>query len=121
MRLDKWIWAVRMVKTRTLGNELCRAGHVTVNGDKAKPSRELRLDDVVEIARGRWIKRYKAKRLIERRVSAKEAAECIDDLSPPPLSEEAYLASPVGERERGSGRPTKKDRRAIAKLSEKFF
>ena len=121
MRLDKWIWAVRMVKTRALGAELCRGGHVLVNEERAKPSRALRLGDRVEVRQRETVKVYRLIKSTERRLSAKEAAECYEDISPPPPQEKQKLLAPAGERERGSGRPTKRDRRAIARLRREYF
>ena len=120
MRIDKWIWAVRMVKTRSLGADLCKAGHVLLNGQKIKASHELRQTDVVEVRQGTSIKRYKVLQLLERRLGAKEAAAYFEDLSPPPAA--GNNEAPVfGRRERGAGRPTKKDRRALAKIRQDYF
>ena len=66
MRVDKWIWAVRMVKSRSLGTEACRAGHVLVNGEKVKASHSLKIADIVEFNRRSFIKRYKVLGFIEK-------------------------------------------------------
>lgn len=119
MRVDKWIWAVRMVKTRSLGSDLCRAGHVLVNDRKVKPSHEVKIADIVSVNLGPAVKIYKVVSLIERRVSAVEAAACFENLSPPPKAD-SHLP-PVARREKGAGRPTKKDRRSIMKIRDSFF
>lgn len=117
MRVDKWIWAVRMVKSRTLAGQMCKAGRVLVNGEKVKPSKDIKLEDFVQVQHKSVIKIYKVLGFIEKRVSAEIAAHNYEDHSPEP---EPYLNPadnnfelPQGVREKGEGRPTKKDRRAI--------
>ena len=111
--MDKWIWSVRMVKSRTIATESCKGGKVSVNGESAKPSRTVRVGDMVEVRFRGFSKVYKVLKLIETRVSAKLAAECFEDHSPERLPQ----ARPP-KRERGSGRPTKRERRALDRLRE---
>lgn len=113
-RVDSWIWAVRLVKTRSLAAAECRAGHVTVNGEKAKPAQPVRAGDEVRVRLGQVERIVTVTRVIAKRASAPAAAECFVDLTPaPPPPEEA----PAGVyREPGSGRPTKRQRREIDRL-----
>jgi ribosome-associated heat shock protein Hsp15 len=113
-RVDQWLWAVRVFKTRSLATAACRGGHVRINGTAAKPARPVRLGDRVEVHAGDRDRVLEVVRLIDRRVSAPIAAECIIDHSPPPPPRE-YVA-PLFRRDPGSGRPTKRDRRRIDRL-----
>jgi ribosome-associated heat shock protein Hsp15 len=113
-RVDQWLWAVRVFKTRSLATAACRGGHVRINGTAAKPARPVRLGDRVEVRAGDRDRVLEVVRLIDRRVSAPIAAECIIDHSPPPPPRE-YVA-PLFRRDPGSGRPTKRDRRRIDRL-----
>lgn len=114
VRVDSWIWAVRLVKTRSAAASACRAGHVRVNGDKAKPSQPVRVGDDVRVRVGDVERIVTVSRLIAKRVSATVAAEClVDDTPPPPPRAEIPVAP---QRDRGAGRPTKRERREIDRL-----
>ena len=117
MRVDKWIWAVRMVKSRTLAGQMCKSGKVTINGEKAKPSKDLKLDDIVEVDHKSVLRVYKVTGFIEKRVSAELAAQNYEDLSPEPEMDQHSSYDPDrpfwGQREKGEGRPTKHDARKI--------
>lgn len=117
-RLDKWLWAVRVFKTRSLATAACRAGSVLVNAQESKPARELRAGDRVEARLG-LVRRTLVVRAIPRsRVGAALLPEYCDDLTPPSEYEKAR-AQPVQQylaREKGSGRPTKRDRRLLDQL-----
>ncbi|MEU6244867.1 RNA-binding S4 domain-containing protein [Streptomyces sp. NPDC047024] len=114
VRIDSWIWAVRLVKTRSLGATACRGGHVHVNGDRVKPAHSLRVGDEVRLRHEGRERVVIVKRLIRKRVGAPVAAECYVDNSPPPPPREAV--APAGVRDRGAGRPTKRDRRELERL-----
>ena len=102
-RVDRWLWAVRLYKTRGAATDACRGGHVRVNGAPAKPATTVRTGDRVEAtAHGRL-------RVLG--VGAPVAAECLIDHSPPPPPKDAL--PPIFARDRGSGRPTKRDRRQL--------
>lgn len=110
-RVDKWLWGVRMFKTRELATDACRGGHVRVNGRPAKAATPVRPGDVVEaVVHGRE-RILEVVRPIEKRVGAAVAAECMVDNSPPPPSREEDPF--VLTREPGTGRPTKRDRRTL--------
>jgi ribosome-associated heat shock protein Hsp15 len=113
-RVDSWIWSVRLARTRSAASVACRAGHVRVNGVRVKPAHTVRAGDEVRL-RGEGRERVVVvQQVIIRRVSASAAAACYIDNSPSPApSEEAV---PVAVRDRGAGRPTKRERRSIEKL-----
>ena len=117
VRVDKWLWAVRVYRTRSAANEACSAGRVTVNGDSAKPATRVHVGDLVTAMRRDRTIAYEVRALIEKRVGAAKAAECVNDVSPP-LPERASdpTVAVAGIRERGEGRPTKRDRRRIDRL-----
>jgi ribosome-associated heat shock protein Hsp15 len=113
-RVDSWIWSVRLARTRSAASGACRAGHVRVNGVRVKPAHAVRAGDEVRL-RGEGRERVVVvQQVISKRVSASVAAACYIDNSPaPPPREEAV---PVAARDRGAGRPTKRERRSIEKL-----
>ncbi|MFB0615268.1 RNA-binding S4 domain-containing protein [Streptomyces sp. AGS-58] len=114
VRVDSWIWAARLVKTRSLGAAACRGGHVHVNGDRVKPARCLRVGDKVRLRHEGRERVVIVKHLIRKRVGATVAAQCYIDKSPPPPPRDAV--APAGLRDRGTGRPTKRDRRELDRL-----
>ncbi|GAA4817095.1 RNA-binding S4 domain-containing protein [Streptomyces ziwulingensis] len=114
VRVDSWIWAVRLIKTRSAGATACRGGHVRVNGDRVKPAHTLRVGDEVRLRQEGWERVVIVKRLIRKRVGAPVAVQCYVDNSPPPPPRQA--PAPTGIRDRGTGRPTKRDRRETERL-----
>ncbi|MHC1778150.1 MAG: RNA-binding S4 domain-containing protein [Lentimicrobium sp.] len=120
LRIDKWLWAVRIYKTRTLAGDSCRAGKVKMDGIAVKPSRALKLGDVMTVSIGPLIRTLKVKALIHNRVSAKLVPESIEDLTPVEEYERIKFMHELNaeKRDRGTGRPTKKDRRFIDKLKD---
>jgi len=112
--VDSWVWAVRLYKTRSVAAMECKGGHVRVNGEKAKPSQAIRIGDEVRARVGETERILIAKRLIVKRVGASVAAECFDDLTPPPPPKAEVPTTIV--RERGAGRPTKRERRILDQL-----
>ncbi|MDT0345375.1 RNA-binding S4 domain-containing protein [Streptomyces litchfieldiae] len=114
VRVDAWIWAVRLAKTRSLAASACRAGHVRVNGERAKPASPVRPGDEVRVRQPGRERIVVVKRLLRKRVGPPVAAECFIDNSPPPPPREEAIAVPV--RDRGTGRPTKRDRREMERL-----
>lgn len=105
------MWAVRAYKTRSAATAACQGGHVTVNGRPAKPSTPVVVGDRVLARSAQRERDLEVTRLIEKRVGAAVAAECFVDHTPPPIPTETQ--PPVFERERGAGRPTKRDRRLL--------
>ncbi|MFE1803025.1 RNA-binding S4 domain-containing protein [Streptomyces sp. NPDC059517] len=114
VRVDSWIWSVRLVKTRSMGATACRGGHVRVNGERVKPAYAVRVGDEVRLRHADRERIVIVKRVIRKRVGPPVAAECYVDNSPPPPPREAV--APAGIRDRGAGRPTKRDRRELERL-----
>ena len=110
-RVDRWLWAVRIFKTRTESTEACRGGHVRVNGAPAKPAATVRAGDrVTARAHGRD-RVLEVVQVIDKRVGPPIAATCLVDHSPPPPPRDE--AVPAFVRDAASGRPTKRDRRQL--------
>ena len=114
-RVDAWIWAVRMYKSRTQATAACRAGHVRVNGERAKAATPVSVGDRVVMRKGGLDRSLEVTRTLVKRVGADEAASAYIDHTPPPAVR-AAAAPPVAQRERGAGRPTKRERRQIDRL-----
>ncbi len=112
--MDQWLWSVRVTKTRSDAAEACRGGHVKVNGKTAKPSTGLKVGDRVEALVNRRQRVLEVERLIVKRVGASVAVDCYADHSPPPP--ERITEPPIFVRDRGAGRPTKRDRRQLDRL-----
>lgn len=113
VRLDSWLWSVRVFKTRAAATTACRAGHVRLNGAPVKASQAVRVGDTVVVRRPGWQQELVVRRLILKRVGAPVARECYEDRSEPPPPQ---IRAAVGRREPGSGRPTKKERRKLDEL-----
>src|SRR4029453_14059179 len=111
VRVDRWLWAVRLTKTRSGAAQACRAGHVQVNGGRAKPGSTVKAEDTVRVRVGDRQRVVEVVRPIEHRVGAELAAACLIDKRPPPPPRDP-LDRP-GRRDPGMGRPTKRDRRQL--------
>jgi len=114
VRIDKWLWAARVFKTRGLASDACRHGHVQISGQPVKPSRLVRVQDVIVVKKDQMTRTFKVLQLLERRVGAPAAKEYAQDLTPP--SEFEKPREPCFHpfmRPKGSGRPTKKERRQL--------
>ncbi|MFT5202961.1 MAG: ribosome-associated heat shock protein Hsp15 [Candidatus Aldehydirespiratoraceae bacterium] len=116
VRVDKWLWSVRVFKTRTKASAACNDGDVLVNDVAAKPATKVDAGDVVRAQRGDRTIIYVVVEMIEKRVSAVRAAECVEDRSPPPAPRESIGQAVFARRDEGTGRPTKRDRREIDRL-----
>jgi ribosome-associated heat shock protein Hsp15 len=108
-RIDRWLWAVRLTKTRPDAAAACRGGHVRVNNQPAKPATPVSPGDQVRVFVNHTTRTVEVVRVIQKRVGAAEAATCFIDHTPPP----PQTALPVARRERGAGRPTKRERRVL--------
>ena len=117
-RLDKWLWSVRVFKTRPLATAACRAGKVLIGELAAKPGRDVHVGETVTIRTGVITRTLKVTGLPRSRVSAKQLREFMTDLTPAAEYERAKQAGleHLLARERGRGRPTKKDRREMGRL-----
>lgn len=118
MRIDKWLWAVRLYKTRTLATEAVNGGKVKLNGKNTKPSRELKSGDLIEFKKGMITRSYKVLDFPKNRISAKEVGIYVEETTPPTelikLEDLKYMQ--VVKRDKGAGRPSKKERRDIGKF-----
>ena len=123
VRIDKFLWAIRVFKTRTDAADACKGGKVTLDGADVKPSREVKAGDVIQVRKGSVLYKYKVLVLLEKRVGAKDVPRYAENLTP--QSELDKLYAPVEtffiRRDRGTGRPTKKERREMDTLYDSFF
>ncbi|MBS0024482.1 RNA-binding S4 domain-containing protein [Microbacterium paraoxydans] len=111
VRVDSWLWSVRVYKTRSAATTACRAGHVRVNGDKAKAAQTIRIGDELRIRISGFDRILIVRQLLVKRVGAPLAALAYDDRTP-----EREPQAALGLRDRGAGRPTKRERREIDRL-----
>lgn len=118
VRIDKYLWAIRVFKTRTDASDACKGGKVKVNDTDAKPSRNVKVNDIISIRKGVVTYTYRVVDLLEKRVGAKIVEQYAENLTP--QSELDKLNAPIEtfflKRDRGTGRPTKKERRDMEKL-----
>jgi len=123
LRIDKYLWAIRAFKTRSLATDACRAGRVKLNGDNVKPSREVKIGEEYQVSKGPDRKVVRVTGLLESRVDAKTAVNFYEDITPLEQTQafKTLFHAPVLKRDRGTGRPTKKDRRDISDLTDDFF
>lgn len=115
VRIDKWMWAVRLFKTRSQATEACRKGRVEIGNLPVKPSREIRVGEIIKIRRQPINRSFKVLALSEKRMSAKLTENFLEDVTPPEELEIPEIQKQMNWiiRERGSGRPTKRDRRKL--------
>lgn len=120
VRVDKYLWAIRLFKTRSEATEACKGGKVTVNGQECKPSRDIKASDVLVVRKGAVHYTFKVIQCVENRQGAKNVPLYAENLTPE--SELDKLRAPVEtffvRRDRGTGRPTKKERRQMDELYE---
>lgn len=114
-RIDKWMWAARIFKTRTIAAEACKKGRVSINGAQAKPARMIKPGDVIQIRKPPVTYSFKVLQAIEKRVGAKLVPEILENVTTPDQYEllEMTRISGFVNRAKGTGRPTKKDRRDL--------
>jgi ribosome-associated heat shock protein Hsp15 len=115
IRIDKWLWAVRIFKTRSLASDACRSGKVKILDQAVKPSHEVKIDEVITVAQSPITKTVKVVAVIGNRVSAKLVPGAMEDLTPQEEYQKLKLMKEMNfeYRERGIGRPTKRERREI--------
>jgi ribosome-associated heat shock protein Hsp15 len=118
-RVDAWLWAVRLYKTRSAATAACRAGHVRVNGERVKAAQAVRPGDEIRAREGGFDRIVVVRAILVKRVGAPVAATALTDLTPPRPPREEIATVPV--RDRGTGRPTKRDRREIDRLRDEIF
>lgn len=122
-RLDKWLWAARIYKTRTLAADACKNGRIAINGAQAKPSRSVKVGDEVSVRKAPVTYTFRVLQTIEKRVGAKLIPEILENITPPEQYEVLEMSRISGfvDRARGTGRPTKKDRRALDDFNVPIF
>jgi len=119
IRIDKYLWAVRVFKTRNICTEECKKGHVVIDGIPVKPSRNVKEGDVINIKFSPILRTFKVLGLLEKRVSAVLAKDFVHEITPEEEFEKLKLIrNTFVHHDRGSGRPTKKDRRSIEKFKD---
>jgi ribosome-associated heat shock protein Hsp15 len=119
IRIDKWLWAVRIYKTRSVATEECRKGHVSIGNLPVKPSRVVHIGEIVKVRKSPVVRSFKVLGLAEKRMSAKLTEDFIEDVTPPEELELQEMQRNMRwiTRDKGTGRPTKKDRREL----DEFF
>ena len=117
-RIDKFIWAVRIYKTRSLSREACNGGKIKVNGTSVKPSKMTSIDDNITVQRGFIKHHYKVKKITDKRLPASQVKDFIIDKTPKSekIKQSINKTIPIQTREKGAGRPTKKERRKMDEL-----
>ena len=123
VRIDKYLWSIRIFKTRSLASKACTAGRVKIEGRSVKASYSPKIGETITIQKGQEKRVVKVRQLIANRVNATLSSLCYEDLSPPPLvnpkkMDSAFFNVVVAPRDRGTGRPTKKDRRTLDKYND---
>lgn len=118
-RIDKWMWAARIFKTRTIAAEACKKGRISINGSQVKPARMVKPGDVVQVRNPPVTYSFKVLQAIEKRVGAKLVPEIMENVTTPDQYELLEMSKISGfvDRARGTGRPTKKERRDL----DEFF
>ena len=118
VRIDKWLWAVRIFKTRSLASEACKTGQVRINGLNVKPSRNILINEIVDVRRNPIVRSYRVKGILAKRLSAKLVVDFVEDITSEEELKKLDMVqkSNVLIRDRGTGRPTKRDRRDIDQL-----
>ena len=122
-RIDKWLWAARIFKTRSIAADACKNGRVTLKGERIKPSRIIKEGDVIEVRKPPITYTFRILKAIENRVGAKLVPEILENITPPeqyPLLEMTRISGFI-DRARGTGRPTKKERRQLDDFTTPAF
>lgn len=123
LRIDKYLWSIRAFKTRTLASDACKAGRVKLAGSNIKPSHEVKVGEVYTVSKGPDKRVLKVTGLLESRTDAKTAINFYEDVTPEEETHafKSVFHAPILTRDRGTGRPTKRDRREIDDLKDDFF
>jgi len=120
VRIDKWLWAARIFKTRTIAAEACKKGRISMCGSHLKASRNIKVGDVIDVKKPPITWSFKVLQAIDRRVGAKIVTDVMENVTAPEQLEILELSKASGfiDRARGTGRPTKKDRRVLEDFKE---
>ncbi|MEI6049701.1 MAG: S4 domain-containing protein [Bacteroidota bacterium] len=122
VRIDKFLWSVRLYKTRSIASDECRKGKITINNVQVKPSRIILKNEIISVKKPPVIFTYRVIEPIENRISAKLVEQFVEDMTTEEEKSklEVRQSGVIGYRDKGTGRPTKKERRLIEKLKEDF-
>ena len=122
-RIDKWMWAVRIFKTRTIAAEACKKGRISINGALAKAARTVKPGDVIQVRKPPVTYSFKVLQPIEKRVGAKLVAEMMENVTTPEQYELLEMSRVSGfvNRAKGTGRPTTTDRRSLEEFTDQEF
>lgn len=122
-RIDKWLWAVRIYKTRSIAAEACKKGRVLLNGSQAKPAHTVKEGDVVSVKKPPITWSFRVKQAIEKRIGAKLVADMMENVTTPDQLELLEVSKISGfiNRAKGTGRPTKKERRELDDFTDPVF
>lgn len=122
VRVDKWLWAVRIFKTRTIASEACKKGRVMIENNPVKPSRSIRVGDIIQLRKPPVTFSFKVLQLSDKRMGAKLVAQYMQNVTAPDQYEllELNRISGFVDRQRGTGRPTKKERRDMEQFRDSF-
>ena len=122
-RIDKWMWATRIFKTRTIAAEACKKGRVTIGGSQVKAARMIKSGDIIQVKKSPIIYTFKVLQPIEKRVGPKLVSEYMENVTTPDQYELLEMSKISGfvNRARGTGRPTKKDRRELEGFTDPEF
>ena len=120
VRIDKWLWAVRVFKTRTIAAEACKKGRILIDNNSVKPARMIRIGDIVQVKKPPVTYSFKVIDISQKRMGAKLVPNFMENVTPPEEYEilEMNKLSGFVDRQRGTGRPTKKDRRNLEQFTE---
>jgi ribosome-associated heat shock protein Hsp15 len=117
IRVDKWLWAVRIFKTRSQATEACRKGRILIDEQAVKPSRVLKVNDIIKVRKPPVVYSYRVSGLLAKRLSARLVKDYVEDITPEQELEKLRMRETFFiHRDKGSGRPTKKERRTMDKL-----
>ncbi len=122
-RVDKWLWAIRAFKSRNIATEACKGGKVAINGINAKPSKEVKVGDIVSVKKMPVVYSFKVLEIISKRQGAKLVSQYAENVTPQSELDKLEMQKGVifMQRDRGAGRPTKRERRDIDELMDEFF
>ena len=121
-RIDKWLWAVRIFKTREMATKACAGGKIKIDGTAVKASRSIQQNDVIQVRKGVVKYLYKVQTIAEKRMGAKLVPDYLEDITPKEelVKLKSSQKQPIQTREKGMGCPTKRERRMMDKLKQKF-
>lgn len=123
VRIDKWLWAMRIFKTRTIATDACKKGRVSMGGSVLKPSRMIKVGDVVDVRKPPVTYSFRVKALTENRLGARLVPEFLENITPQSQYDllEMTRISGFVDRQKGLGRPTKRDSREMSKFKEDMY